>query len=485
MRVSQHFKLGLTQPSLEFLDVDMATDTRVFIDPHAFRYLHSNWGRECVSLLEDFYEEILAAIRAGDRRRGLMLLSHAGESNEVHLGLSRGVSQGSGVGPDLARNIFKALTTSGAVISGLTRDVEDTVLFVEGVGHDRVSDMTINVVRRQLVEFTQNMCARYGIPTSPGVDSGPMWDRHSHRWVANYMRLPVVRGKKLLLVPKAVVRKSGTFDPGDYFNNYVLPYLVDVELLSPHSNLIQHRSRSGKFRGERFVTKKSIKEREGGKPTKVVNTEATAANPDLLRDYRASRADQSAPPPHDVIASATGTDGPDWDAVLNAVLAIPTGKKHADDYHRAVQSLLNALLYPALDMPEREFNIHDGRKRIDIVYMNLADDGFFKWLGNAGDVECGQVVVECKNYTGPLANPEFDQLTGRFSPLRGRFGLLVYRGFKDDKSAVIQHCRDAALDGRGFVIALDDEDLRLLVEARKKGEETTFKYLMKRFRELI
>lgn len=50
---------------------------------------------------------------------------------------------------------------------------------------------------------------------------------------------------------------------------------------------------------------------------------------------------------------------------------------------------------------------------------------------------------------------------------------------------MIQHFRDAALDDRGYVIALDDEDLKVLVEARKQGEGTLFRYLLQRFRELI
>jgi hypothetical protein len=50
---------------------------------------------------------------------------------------------------------------------------------------------------------------------------------------------------------------------------------------------------------------------------------------------------------------------------------------------------------------------------------------------------------------------------------------------------VIQHCRDAALDDRGYVIALDDDDLQVLVDSRKDGELTLVRYLMQRFQELI
>jgi hypothetical protein len=484
VRVSEHYSLGVTQPSLEFLDVDIDGDTRVFVDPFAFHYLDTDWGNECVSLLQDFYGEVTHAVQHQDDDRSLYLLGQLGESNEAHLGLSSGRSRGSGVADGLAIDIYDALIDSEAITTGLLTDIEQTILFVDGIGHDRLSDMTINIVREQLIKFTQEVCEERGITTVDGVDSGPMWDRHRHRWHAQHVRLPIAGDSRLLLVPKSIVRKSGVFDPGDYLTHFVLPYLQDVELSQLSSTLVRVRT-GRRRRGERYVTKKSLRDRKQGTSTKAWNTEATRENPALLEAYREAKLRQTQPPDHDDLAAAAGTPKPDWDALLTAVRAIPSGRQHADDYHRAVQHLLTALFYPALDMPQRETKIHEGRKRIDITYANVAGDGFFYWLHEAGGVASGTVVVECKNYSGPLANPEFDQLTGRFSPRRGRIGLLCYRGFADSRSAVISHCRDAALDDRGYVIPLDDEDLSTLVAARKGDAGILFAYLMQRFQELI
>jgi hypothetical protein len=60
-RVSQHFHLGLDQPSLDFVDVDIIGDLSVFIDPRALRLLHSEWGDECVSLIQNFFRAVLQA----------------------------------------------------------------------------------------------------------------------------------------------------------------------------------------------------------------------------------------------------------------------------------------------------------------------------------------------------------------------------------------------------------------------------------------
>jgi hypothetical protein len=135
-------------------------------------------------------------------------------------------------------------------------------------------------------------------------------------------------------------------------------------------------------------------------------------------------------------------------------------------------------------MPKKETPLHGGHKRVDITYANTATPtGFFWWLKEHHPAS--HVFVECKNYTGDPGNPELDQLSGRFSPSRGKFGILACRTFKN-KAKFIAACRATANDDRGFIIALDDDDLQRLVDARKAGDATAaFPYLQERFNELV
>jgi len=103
----------------------------------------------------------------------------------------------------------------------------------------------------------------------------------------------------------------------------------------------------------------------------------------------------------------------------------------------------------------KEKEIHEGRKRIDIVMENSAKDGIFHRLHDVRKMPCSFVPIECKNYTTDVANPELDQLSSRFSVNRGQVGILCCRKF-EDRALFVKRCQDTLRDGRGAVIPLDD-----------------------------
>lgn len=187
---------------------------------------------------------------------------------------------------------------------------------------------------------------------------------------------------------------------------------------------------------------------------------------------------------HEDIAGVEGRQAnPQWGSLVNAVCNIVPGNEAAASYEKAIEALLSALFYPALNYPVTQHEIYQGRKRIDISCTNMASDGFFKWLSL--HYTAPLIFVECKNYGREVGNPELDQLSGRFSKSRGQVGLLVCRQF-NDKNRFLQRCRDTALDGRGYIIALDDDDLRILVEARKGiMDPLSQKLLLQRFQALV
>lgn len=233
--------------------------------------------------------------------------------------------------------------------------------------------------------------------------------------------------------------------------------------------------------GKRRVTKKDLEAKYGR--GKGVIVRETKNNPELLERYRQDKRRYYQPPlDHTEIASSDGTPLPEWSELINAVKKIKPGKEHFNEFEKAIEKLLTTLFYTALTNPQKQFEIHEGRKRIDLTYTNVAREGFFYWLGL--HYSAANIFVECKNYTRDLGNPELDQLAGRFSPSRGQFGMIICRGF-DNKEVFLRRCQDTAKDHRGFIILLDDDDLEKLVELRKEAVQSCeFSLILQRFRSL-
>ncbi|MEV0254414.1 hypothetical protein AB0H82_09100 [Streptomyces sp. NPDC050732] len=362
----------------------------------------------------------------------------------------------------MGQDFAEKLAESEAARSGLIEDLEDTAFFIGGVDKDIVSDITTNIIRGPLIAYTQQMASMLGIRLEDGVDSGPVWNPDVLEWEHDFTSLPMPDGEKLLLVPKAIVRRDMHMSRGEYYRHHLAPVLQS-EVAGGAAQGLLEAVRAGKRKSKNpYPTKKEIGYMFGS--TKPDITRETLKRPGVYENYRdVKKQIKPAPLGHTELAELAESQGvlPDFDALLNSVLQVPTGFESANVYHKKTEALLTALFYPSLIMPEMEEDLHDGRKRVDISYTNNAKEGFFTFL-ISHKIPSKYVFVECKNYGNDIKNPELDQISSRFSPLRGKFGILACRRFQD-KELFLRRCRDTAQDRRGFVIPLDDEDLKMLV----------------------
>lgn len=67
MRVSQKYSLGVPQAALDFVDIDVSRDVRLFVDPGSLLPIGSPWAAECRSLLQHYFHTVLDAVRQGDK----------------------------------------------------------------------------------------------------------------------------------------------------------------------------------------------------------------------------------------------------------------------------------------------------------------------------------------------------------------------------------------------------------------------------------
>lgn len=465
---SKYFNIDKSQYELDFVDIPIDNgDIPLFIDPYAISKRDDAWSIDCHNAIVDFFQGIINKIKKGEAAKAKYILSGLREPNQTRFGLSVGKKpRGRGIGGDQAGDLYHALSESTAIKTGFIKDLEECELLIEGISRDKISDIATNIIRDKLIEYTQGQCELWNIQVKP-IPSGIVWHQKQERWINYYVNLPVCNNSSIILVPKAIARFNMEFNHQEYYQHFVLNFLQE-EHMSANSSLVRTLKDGTKKPPYKNVLQKL------NPLSKQYLYEFSKQHPDVLVRYKNSKQHRIKDISVEDLLSFVFEEGKDeieadfkkLDQKLNE---IPTGDSSAADFHNHIIGVLTAIFYPSLINPRKEREIHDGRKRIDIVFQNAAREGFFLDLPNIKSVPSAYIPVECKNYSSDPANPELDQLAGRFSTNRGKFGLLVCRNF-NNKELFIKRCKDTAQDGRGFIIPLDDTDLRTLLKYRKKND---------------
>jgi hypothetical protein len=211
IKFSEYFELNKSQSQLDFVDVPINGDIKLFIDPFAISQRTDPWSRECHHSLITYFQLVIEMIRRNDKQGALNLLSNLNEPNETRLGFSTTNPNGAGVGPFQAEQLFRTLSSSSAVKTGLLTSLEECELMIPGINHDKISDLTTNIIRKILVDYTTTQCNLLNIPIQQ-VPLPPYFSIPTLSWVSDYHALPIAEDHPILLVPKIIVRFDPSYD---------------------------------------------------------------------------------------------------------------------------------------------------------------------------------------------------------------------------------------------------------------------------------
>ncbi len=184
------------------IDVTLNSDTNLFIDPLLLVETSDLAFRDCAtSAYESRFKQLIDLLAAstaiddaawrGAKRR---LAFH--EIPFTHLGYSSGTG-GSGFGNTLTGNLL--VTAKQVVNLGVTSPdlFIALALFEDGIGADRISDMTTNIILECLAHFTTSACNKIGIATQLFKLGDKQYQLPPN---------PIKKAEPLLLVPKDIVR---------------------------------------------------------------------------------------------------------------------------------------------------------------------------------------------------------------------------------------------------------------------------------------
>lgn len=460
MRFSEYYGLNKTQLELDFVDVPIGADIKLCVDPYALSNLdRDEWFVEANNEIIDFFDLLLTKVKTGDERTALRMLKVCKEPKGTSLGFSKD-GDGSGIGADYAAKLYQALRESKLTVDDNISDIGECELFVEGIGSDRVSDMTIGILKMRLIEYTQNICCRYGIEMRQGTAMSDVWNPKTKRVESEYYEMPVIDNVPRILIPKLIVRYRMSYNSDKFYNSYVLDFLK-AEHEEANTSLVAMLQN-----GKKIVYKKTLKDQPEYKKTKKFLYDMAKEHPNILDTYKNDIKKS------DEYVYERGIDdlnpSPAYfsqNDLIGKLKNIPVGRDNANEYHETILDIVSGLFMPSLISAVKENDINEGRKRIDIVANNVSREGFFYRLSNHYGIKCPFVLIECKNYSDDIANPEIDQMLGRFSDKRGNFGIICCRGI-DDKAKLLKRCKDILNDQQKYIIVLTDDDIVNLINNR-------------------
>ncbi|MBU0572188.1 hypothetical protein KKH23_03265 [Patescibacteria group bacterium] len=202
-RVSEY--LGVNPAKFEkrgVFDAVIGVDTRLFLDPHLLRRTSVPEFEGSRRQIESYFGNIMTLLRAsreeGDRpwkeaHRRLIFR----ETKGVSIGYGLHSSDGLGIGPRLA---YRLLNSAQEIISLGINDPEIFELlglFEEDFGADRLSDMTIFIIRDKIYSYTERVAGEVG--------TGRLVD-FEKRNVSYKLPLHPNRRGPLLLLPMELLR---------------------------------------------------------------------------------------------------------------------------------------------------------------------------------------------------------------------------------------------------------------------------------------
>ena len=432
---------------VDFVIPRIGIDLPLGIDPFLLFKSRDSEYRQLHTLLIATFNAGVAAIREKDTDEAHRLFDFP-EVSAIGLGYTQGGKRGSGIGSYLAGLIIDTLEASPALQQRGVRHVEEMQLLSAGIGPDRVSDITANVLKRFLIEYTQRQCRIWNVEMAKNVPVSHIFNHLSKEWEDAFEDLPIspINGAPILFVPRRIVR--------------VLPWINYDDFL--------HSEFNAYLKARRDQIKKSSTQAK----TEVVTV--TRRDISLVERYVKAREAQGgdARPTLDYIDEDICRES---ELLKERLAAIAIGRSDAERYQHLVLEILNFLFNPELIDGQPEVKTIDGTERRDIIFTNDSDESFWEYVRN----EYGIILMfETKN-TEELDTDAINQTATYLGVRIGGLGVIVTR--RPPKDSIVKKVMTVFNDGRKVILTLCDDQLRELLDLRCRGGSPT-RWMQKHYR---
>lgn len=443
-RLTDYYGISKSQVDVDFAIQFLDEDIPLYVDPFLLWKSPSQQDNALHTIITNSFNHLNYLIKKKREDEALSLLIELSECSEVGLGISKS-RKGIKIGMKQAQDILRLFQDIPEYSQFGFTHFEVIQLYISGISKDRVSDIACNYLKSFLIDYTIEQCQLNKIPIE-GVVLDSIYNYKTNKLDKNqkvYLPVNPLTKEPLIFTPKRWMRFNPWINYEDYFQNYC----PRDEIFNPN---------------------------EPEERVKVLNYNRD--NYGIIEGYLEYKARTSEDCKNDPLFSQI----PVLSAKrkLTQILKLNTGKENGADmeYEELSASLLASLFYPHLDFAQTQSRTESGRHIRDLIFYNNRDMDFLDEIFT--EYNNRQLVIEMKNVK-EISRDHINQLNRYMQDNIGNFGVFLTRN--PLTKAMYENTINLWSSQRKCIIAITDEDLKLMVEVYESKQRTPIEVLKKKY----
>ncbi|WP_333852803.1 hypothetical protein [Epilithonimonas sp.] len=441
-RINDFYNVPFSQEEVDFAIPFLDEDIPLYVDPFLLWKSPSMQDNSLHTVLVNSFNSLGHNYIKGNTNDSINILIQSSECEEVGLGNSK-TKQGKKISLKESSKILELFKNIPQIHKSGFTHFEEIQLFVENISKDRVSDITCNIIKSWLIDYTISQCDKHNIPIEKSKIN--VFDYKSGKFKEEETWLPENPNTKspIIFTPKRWLRFIPYINYEEYFEKYFLKELGGQfeEPLSRVEILDYNR-----YNYDVVETYIKIKER---------NSE-TLKNDPLFKQIP-------------ILSSKRK---------FRTIAKLPTGKtENADkEYEKNLCQILASVLYPHLDFASEQSRTENGVHIRDLIFYNNQSYPILKDLYEL--YNCKQIIFELKNVK-EVENEHVNQLNRYLTNSFGNFGIIFTRNKPPKK--VIENTISLWSGQRKCILILDDEDLKLMCQLYEGKQRNPIDVINKKY----
>jgi hypothetical protein len=444
-RLNDYYGLLFTQEEVDFAIPFLDEDIPLYLDPFLLWKSPSQMDNSLHATITNSFN-FLGKLYLKNEDKATEILIELSECDEVGLGNSK-TKQGKRIGNKFADLILSSFKNIPQIQEHGFTHFEVLQLLIEDFSKDRVSDISCNLIKSFLIDYTIQQSEKYSIPR----DSADIhyFDTNNYKIVSETVSLPInpVTKVPILLTPRRWLRFVPWISFDDYFINYISTSQKILQGESIDRVEILEYNRKNYDQVQTYIERKQLEQKD-------------CKNDPLFTQIP-------------ILSSKRKKD---------TILKLPTGKTdNADkEYEYNLCPLLASMLYPELDFAQPQSRTDSGVLIRDLIFYNNTSSTLLREIFEKYNSR--QLVFELKNVK-ELNTTHINQLNRYLSSEFGSFGVIFTRN--QPPKNVFENTIDLWSGQRKCILIFDDKDLELMCQVYEDRQRKPIDVINKKYREFI